>query len=99
MSNSKVVEFKRKNPLNKTIAQRSMAQLLAEADLPLEEQNKEETPSCFQIIWIIPLPSSPLNMAKVSDYDKTRICIIQKAKSGKVYRASFGRKIKKKSKF
>jgi len=101
---SKVVPFRGKpispeEQLSKKIAESSMDLLLKEADLIAETPEKVELTPSFQIFRIIAssllLPSltrGRIGMLNVGD--RTRLLIIEKSKSGRVYKASFGKRKK-----
>lgn len=101
---NKVVPFRGKlispeEQLSKKIAKSSMDLLLSEADLLAETPGKVELTASFQIIRIIAssLLLPPLTMGKIvmlNAGDKTRLLIIEKSKSGRVYKADFGKKKK-----
>ena len=99
---SKVVPFPGKpvTPealLRKKIAKSSMDLLLSEADSIAETSDKVEPTPSFQIIRIMGsnllITSLPIGrIGMLNAYDKTRILIIKKSKSGRVYKASFGKR-------
>ncbi|HBY9717273.1 TPA: hypothetical protein MJA52_004296 [Klebsiella aerogenes] len=99
---SKVVPFPGKpvtpeEQLRKKIAKSSMDLLLKEADFIAETPDKVEPTPSFQIIRIMgsTLLMTSLSIGRIgmlNAYDKTRILIIKKSKSGRVYKASFGKR-------
>lgn len=71
--------------------------LLAEADLGADDMSFVPYQSSFLIVRIITFPDLYVvpRIGTFSIYDKTRKLLIGKMKSGKVYKASFGRRAPK----